>query len=252
MTDKEFEELYKQSAELTPPSELKEKILLQTSDEMENKKDRKQVFFPKTLAKIFVPIAACVVFMFTVMGVMIGLNNENYQTVYIDVNPSVALQTNRFGKVNGVEYLNEDAKDALVGVKLEGLSAEDALEKMIIAYDGAGYFDSNTEIYISTLSEKNKNADKLLAKLSKRAESIKGDRGYSVNVTKLTAGDRAEAYEYGISPGKYRVISEILEKNSNYTVEDLKDKSMAELKAMLMEGNDKDKVKDNGNGKEKK
>lgn len=53
--------------------------------------------------------------------------------------------------------------------------------------------------------------------------------------------DRAEAREYGISPGKYRVISEVIEKYPNYTVDALKDKPMAELKGMLTNGK--------GNGK---
>ena len=53
------------------------------------------------------------------------------------------------------------------------------------------------------------------------------------NTTKLTTEDRAEADEYGISPGKYRIISEIIEKYPSYTIEDLKDKSMAELKELL-------------------
>ena len=185
------------------------------------------------LAKRLMPIAACFVFVFILIGGMLGLGNENYQTVYIDVNPSVALNVNRFGKVSSVEYLNEDAREALNGIKLKGLSAEDALEKMITAYDGAGCFDSDAEIYISVVSEKNKNADKLLAKLSERAEKIKGNKNYSVNTTKLTAEDRAEADEYGVSPGKYRIISEIIEKHQSYTVEDLKDKSMAELKDLL-------------------
>ena len=155
------------------------------------------------------------------------------------VNPSTALNVNRFGKVSSVEYLNEDAKEALNGIKLKGLSAEDALEKMITAYDGAGYFDSDAELYISAVFGKNKNADKLLAKLSERAEKIKGNRNYSVNTTKLTAEDRAEAAAYGISPGKYRIISQIIEKHPSYTVEDLRDKSMAELKDMLTNRNEK-------------
>ena len=120
---------------------------------------------------------------------------------------------------------------------------------MITAYYEEGYFDSNAEIYISAVSEKNKNDDKLLAKLSERAEKIKGNRNYSVSTTKLTAEDRAEADEYGISPGEYRVISEIIEKHPSYTVEDLKDKSMAELKDMLANENGKENGKEHGKGR---
>ena len=184
-------------------------------------------------------------FVFLLIGGMFGLGSEDYQTVYIDVNPSAALHMNRFGKVSSVEYLNEDAEKALNNVKLKGLAAEDALERMINAYDNAGYFENGAEIYISAVSEKNKNYDKLLSKMQERAEKVKGERGYSVNVNKLTAEDRAEAKEYDVSPGKYRVISEIIEKHPSYTVEDLKDKSMAELKDMLTNENGKE----NGKGR---
>ena len=247
MTDKDFEKLFKQSEEITPRADLKNEILAKAKQEMATTAIKKEKKSPRIspLAKRLVSIAACFVFVFILIGGMLGLGNENYQTVYIDVNPSVALNVNLFSKVSSVKYLNDDAKEALDGIKLNGLSAEDALEKMITAYDEEGYFDINAEIYISAVSEKNKNADKLLAKLSERAEKIKGNRNYSVNTTKLTAEDRAEADEYGISPGKYRIISEIIEKHPTYTVEDLKDKSMAELKDMLTNGNGKE----NGKGR---
>ena len=131
MTDHEFVTLYKDSSELTPPFELKSKILTRMSEEMEQKQARRKAFSLGMLTKRLMPIAACFVFVFILIGGMLGLGNENYQTVYIDVNPSVALNVNRFGKVIGVEYLNADAKEALNGIKLKGLSAEEALEKMI-------------------------------------------------------------------------------------------------------------------------
>ena len=248
MTEKDLERLIFESEEITPRADLRNEILIKTKQEMAASAIKKEKKAPRIspFAKRLMTIAACFVLAFILIGGMLGLGNENYQTVYIDVNPSVALNVNRFGKVSRVEYLNEDAKKALNGIKLKGLSAEDAFEIMITAYDENGYFDGNAEIYISAVSEKNKNADKLLAKLSERAEKIKGNRNYSVNTTKLTAEDRAEADEYGISPGKYRIISEIIEKHPSYTIEDLKDKSMAELKDMLTNGIGKD------NGKERK
>lgn len=235
MTDKDFEKLFKQSEEITPRADLKNEILAKAKQEMATTAIQKEKRSPRVspFAKRLMPIAACFVFVFILIGGMLGLGNEIYQTVYIDVNPSVALNVNRFGKVSSVEYLDEDAEKALNSVKLKGLAAEDALEKMITAYEEEGYFDSTAEIYISAVSEKNKNADNILAKLSERAKKIKGNRNYSVNTTKLTVEDRAEADEYGISPGKYRVIEQVIEKHPNYTVEELKDMSMAELKELL-------------------
>ena len=250
MTDKDFEKLFKQSEEITPRADLKNEILAKAKQEMATTAIKKEKKSPRIspLAKRLMPIAACFVFVFILIGGMLGLGNENYQTVYIDVNPSVALNVNRFGKVSSVEYLNEDAEKALNSVKLKGLAAEDALEKMIDAYDDAGYFENDAEIYVSAVSEKNKNYDKLISKMQERAEKVKGERGYSINVNKLTAEDRTEAKEYDISPGKYRVISEIIDKYPSYTVEDLKDKSMAELKDMLANENGKENGKEHGKG----
>ena len=238
MSEKELEALFKQDTALEPSSELKGKIIARVSAEMKKTKAER----PRgAIWKRWVPLVACFALVL-VLGIgFFGLINESYQAVYIDVNPSVALHVNRFGNVNGVEYLNEDAEQALAALELEGLSAEDALESMISAYDSAGYFKDGAEIHISAVSEKNKNADKLLDKLCARAEKVKGEKKYEVKSSKMSAEEKAQAEEYGISPGKYRVITEVIEKHPEYTVEDLKDKSMAELKDLLNKGQGKNK-----------
>ena len=239
MTEKDFERLYQNTDELTPSPALKEKMIREAAAEMEKKRARERS--SHSFVRKWIPLAACFALLL-VLGVgFFALGGEHYQTVYIDVNPSVALHVNRFGKISGVEYLNGDAEEALEGIKLKGLSAEDALESMITAYDGVGYFKEGAEIHISAVTEKNKNADKLLSKLIARAEKIKGNKKYEVSSAKLTETERTEADAYGISPGKYRVIAEVIEKHPEYSVEELKDKSMAELKALLDKAQGKNK-----------
>jgi len=204
-----------------------------------------------SLRKIMAPIAACLVLVIIASGVLTWFSGENYQTVYIDVNPSVSLEINRFGKVSAVNYVNTDAEIALKGVKLKGKGAEDALENIIIAYDNAGYFSEDAELYISAV-EKNKKTEKLLNKLAKHAEKIKGSKKYSVNVSKLTKEEKESAKEYGISPGKYKVISAIIESNPKYTVDELRDKSMAELKELLSEESNKNDKNDKNDKNNKK
>ena len=133
MTDKELMELYKNSSEISPRAELKQQILEKATNELISKNAVKRSIPAQNLIvwKRFVPIAACFMFVFLSVIGMIGLNNENYQTVYIDVNPSVALAVNRFGKVSGVEYINDDAKNALEGIKIKGKRAEKALPSLL-------------------------------------------------------------------------------------------------------------------------
>ena len=239
MMDRDFETLYKSSSELEPSSDLESKILLRMEQEMEKKSEHEKSLPRRPLWKRLMPFAACLLLVLGLFGGFWTLGGENYQTVYIDVNPSVALHVNRFGHVSEAECLNADAKKALNGIDLVGLSAEDALEKMLEAYVAAGYLEKDAELHISAVAEKNKNVDKLLDKLAERAERVKGNKSYEVKTSKMSAEDREQAAEYGVSPGKYRVIAEVIEKHPEYTVEELKDLSMAELKGMLGKGNSK-------------
>ncbi|MBO5411752.1 MAG: hypothetical protein J6A38_01545 [Clostridia bacterium] len=232
MTDKDLKSLYEKSEELTPPPALKGKILAQATAELNGKQKVKTHFFSRRIWKKLVPLAVCLVIMLSLIGGAFGLKYENYQTVYIDVNPSVALQMNRFDRVNDVETLNKDAETALDGVKLKGLSAEKALEKVLSVYEKKGYLSNGAELYISAYSKKNKSAEKLLEKLAKKAEQIKGDKEYNVNIVKLSKEEKNIAKEYGVSPSKYQLICQIIEKYPHLTLDELKDKSMKELKSM--------------------
>lgn len=234
MTDKNFEALYKNSKEIEPRQELKDEILARAYKELEassNTTEAKKKPSPYKTLKLWIPIAACLMLAVLVLGSAFGLKNEKYQTIYIDVNPSVEIYLNRFERVSGVEFLNDDAKKALSGIKLKGLSPEEALESVVTSYDAHGYFGSEAELYISAIDKNDKSA-KLIERLQGHAEKIKGEKKYNVNTCKLTKEDKQAASEAGISAGKYRVISQIIELDSSYTIEDLKDKSMSELERL--------------------
>lgn len=230
---KKIEALFKASGELSPREDLKGEILSRVGSECEIKgvaQKRKKSSFG--FAKKWIPLTACLLLMILISGTAVGIGVEEYQTVYVDVNPSVELSVNRLGIVNGVEYINEDAESSLKDVKIKGKSAENALEAIINAYDENGYFDENAELYVSASGKKDKSTDKLLEKLEKKAEQVKGNKKYTVNTVKLTEQERDEARASGISAGKYKVICEIIEKDSDYTVDELKDMSMSELKKL--------------------
>ena len=228
MTEKEFEGLFKNTPELEPRAELKDEILARASKELVKKDGSKSKITsasPLKKIRLWIPIAACLVLVLLVAGGAFGLSNEKYTTVYIDVNPSVAISFNRFDKVSHVEYLNADAKTALDGVELEGESSEKALEAVVAAYDRLGYFESEAEMLISAEDDD----QELLHRLKSHAEKIKGNKNYTVVTQSLTQEEKEFAKEMGMSPGKYRVISEIIEKDDSYTIDELKSLSMAEL-----------------------
>lgn len=237
MAKKNIKRLYKDDAELDLRGGLKNEILSRATKELslnsnlvtEKNLTKGQNFHIKK----WIPVVSCFAFLIICLFGYIVIFNEEYQTVYIDVNPSVAIKLNRFERVCGVEYMNDDANEVLNGTDLRGRSASDALEVVISLYDSAGYFDENAEIYISAVSYKNKNSDKLLEKLRNKAEKIKGNKNYSVDTAVITKEEKKLSEEAKISPGKYSVIMQVIEKYPEYTVEDLKDMKMSELKKLL-------------------
>lgn len=229
MKDKELESLFRETPELEPRAELKNEILARAESELLEKNNTKRKIVPLyKRMKMWIPVAACLVLAVLVLGGLWGLNNEQYQTIYIDVNPSLSVSFNRFDEVSCVEYLNEDAQKSFENIELEGLEAEVAMETIISTLENEGYFENEANILLSAEND----SLKMLEKLKNHAEKIKGNQKYKVSTQSLTKEEKEEAKENGVSPGKYRTIMEIIELEPGYTVEELNNLTMAELNAL--------------------
>lgn len=236
MTNKDIEKMLEESGGLDMSHVKKDDILAKAKQEMyfgasvadQKKEKRSTSLFSK---KRFIPIIAGAALAFTICIGMIGLYNENFQTIYIDVNPSIALKLNRFDRVIGVEFLNDDAKDLLSDVKLVGADATSAVQTVISACDSAGYVKEDSQIYISASAKEEQKSEKLLKKLKDSAENMRDekDETYSVNTYNAKKGEKKEFEKESLSPAKYNIIKEIIEEEDDYRLEDLKGKSMTEL-----------------------
>lgn len=228
---KKIERMLRESHELDVPPSLRNDILERTANMMPSKEKKSPS--PKKRIRRLAPVLACLAFIIISIGVLSALGFESYQTVYIDVNPSVAITLNRFGTVNDVEYFNNDAREALKHTSLNGKSAQQALEQIISAYDSEGYFGSEAEVLISVVSKNEKKGKALLDKLEKHATSMKEGKKYSVSASIHTKQDKEIAQGEGLSVGKYHLICEIIEYDSSYTIIELRDKSVSELRKIL-------------------
>lgn len=250
MTQKDIEKLFSESEGLDMSHVNKDDVLAKAKQEMyfgspakeapEKEKSALPRFFTK---RRLIPTLAGVALAFTVFAGALGLYNENFQTVYIDINPSIALKLNRFERVVGVEYLNNDAKNLLAGVKLVGCDASDALTTVITACDNAGYVNASSEIYISAESNNDRDSEKILTKLKARAEASKGQESetYTVNTYKASKTEKENYKKEELSPAKYNIIREIIDGDDDYELDDLKSKTMDELKRIKKDAKDDDK-----------
>lgn len=241
MTNKDIEKMLNECDGLDMSHIKKDDVLAKAKREMyfstsqvkvEEEKKEKGFFTALFTNKRFVPTLAGVALALMICFCSIGLYNENFQTVYIDINPSVALKLNRFERVIGVEFLNDDAKALLSDTKLVGCDAKEALQTVINACDSAGYVKENSEIYISASAKEEKSSEKLLQKLKGHAENLREEDSetYAVSTYNAKKSEKKNFEKESLSPAKYNVIREIIDEDGGYRIEDLKDKPMDELR----------------------
>ncbi|MFA7367904.1 MAG: hypothetical protein WC008_06290 [Bacilli bacterium] len=160
-----------------------------------------------------------------------------YETITVDINPSVEFEVNRYGRVLNVNYNNNEAYDILKEVNMRNTKIEKALE---ISYDklyDEGYLDNEENmIIVSGYTKSAGLSDKKLEKLVNIIKNKSDQKQVSVIVeaNKVTKEDRQEAKENNVSLGKLKLINMILEETDLYSFDDLKDMNMKDLRAIYL------------------
>lgn len=230
MKNKAIEKILSKSNSIIPSSSLKEKIIKECSSYLpETKKKRNYLSLKRVVA-----FATMFVILLTGVFTGVGLYNENYESIYIDVNPSIELVVNRFNVINEINYLGDDAVETFSNVDLKGKKLDNVLNIVMETLDREGYFEE-AEMYISVSSERGEKANKLLENIFTKAQACKDDNGYSVNINKesFSKEEKEEAKAHDMSPAKYKIIKEIIEEDEELSMDDFdnfKDHSMKDLK----------------------
>ncbi len=158
---------------------------------------------------------------------MLGLGWRNVYgvpTSYIsmDVNPSIELGINRYGRVVTTEAYNEDAQDALLRLPLKNKPYVQAVGTLL-----------SDEAYRKYLTE---NATLIFTIISDRAEAMQEelnslDEGEPYRILTYTSDSYCmeAAHQYEMSFGKYRACQELAELDQNVTIEDCHGMSMGEI-----------------------
>ena len=113
--------------------EIDDKLILDAKPEVKVKQRKVRHQWIAALAACFV-LALC-------LGVAIPFTAGNGEagTVTMEINPGVEYVVTRNGKVNSVRFLNEDAKDVLEEVSLNGQSLKTAVTLTVAAYKASGF-----------------------------------------------------------------------------------------------------------------
>ena len=171
------------------------------------------------------------------VGGGIGVYAAPYGTVSLDVNPSIEYTINRFGRVLKATGVNEDGEMILENMKEKGTdgeirwsTVENATEAILGEIREENYIDEEENYVVFTVNTKNEE------KSQKILDSLEGLTEDTENLTAITATVTKDeidtAHSYGISPGKYKVISMLGEAGSEdekTAVERSRDESVNEI-----------------------
>lgn len=161
---------------------------------------------------------------------------REYAYISMDINPSMEITIDKKQKVIKVEPLNSDAIDILSSEKFKGMKIRDAITKIYdICEDKANLDREKVYVLISgTVNpEVKEHKDNVIIKniLNELKESIQEASNSAADVVALEIEPeaRTQAFEYGISPSKYAIFSEIKKNGGEISLEELKNSSAGEL-----------------------
>ena len=151
-------------------------------------------------------------------------------TISIDVNPSIELDINRWGRVVDEVPYGADGETVLQEVSLKHLEYGEAMERLLGSEAMQSYLKNNAVISV-TLENRNGNG-RLLENLQDSVDTALEQCHGNVTAEYASVDSHmcSEAHSHGMSVGKYYAIQELLDVDPMATLDEFKDKSMKEIK----------------------
>jgi hypothetical protein len=168
----------------------------------------------------YAAIAACLFLFLTVGGYRLYARPVSY--ISIDVNPSIELGVNRFGKVVSTDAYNADGQNILNHIKLKNMSYSQAIDKLLQSEDYAVYLTEGSHLVFTVISDK---SDIIMQEINKDELA----REYQVSTYTSDMTCREEAHEYEMSFGKYRACQELTQYDETVSIEDCHGMTMGEI-----------------------
>lgn len=241
MTDKKIETTIKDSFEKITPDVLASILAdceekgqeLIMKESVSNKKPVKLRYFA-SLAAVFVIL----------LGSVFGYsayqdNNKVSATVSLDVNPSVEIQVNNKERVLDVVALNKDGEKIIGDMDFSGSDIDVAVNALVGSMMRNGFLTDAANSILVTVSGDNAEKDAALqTRITDEIEKILAGNSMSGAILSQVLADDKDldgiAKEYGITPGKAKLIEELIAKNPLYKIEDLVPLTINELNLLTL------------------
>lgn len=172
--------------------------------------------------------AACAVLL-SIGGLFGHLWLTPVSAISMDINPSLELELNRFGRVVAVEGFNDAGRSLLQGLELRFLPYTGAVEKVLAEESIAALLDEGLPMSIYVICDDDTQREEMLSILENCTNSHNG-----VHCHGAGAGHHSEAHQAGFSTGRYRAYLRLKELDSSITAEEAESMTMAELRERII------------------
>lgn len=153
---------------------------------------------------------------------------EEYSYITLDINPSLELILDQHDGVMLVKAYNKEAQETLSSVDLVGLNYQQALTELMETEGYQQYFKQESLLQISIYSKDEKRSFEIEQNLCDYLNNTKMKNRYNCHcIDEVT---HQEASSHHMSGGKYEMIKKIMNLDSAYSIEELQDLSMAQLR----------------------
>lgn len=151
--------------------------------------------------------------------------------ISIDENPSIELTLNRLHRVVSAEAFNDDARIVLENVEVRSMTYTQAIDALLESPAMQPYLTDSAVLSFTVAAESKKTEALLLNGIGECA-GCQQYRGLCASADEAMIRD---AYQNGLSFGKYRVYLALLNSGAAITLDECRDMSMAELRSLMPE-----------------
>lgn len=169
----------------------------------------------------YAPVMATLFLLVLTVGYSVYRKPVSY--ISMDVNPSIELNINCFGKVVSTEAYNDDGRATLKQVTLKNVSYMQAISRLLKDENFSKYLKEDSVLIFTVVSDQ---SEEIIKKLNTGEWSQKyGALTYASDLSCMH-----EAHQHEMSFGKYRTYLELLEYDDKVTIEDCHRMTMGELR----------------------
>ncbi len=205
--------------------------------DMEKSKTPKKSFFPK----ISIALATVCIALFAFISInFMNDQNSHLVTVAFDVNPSITMDVSKKGTVISVVANNDDAKNIIDGLDLNGTDANIATTKIVEAMKSNGYITDLENTILFTVegnTQLSPTQQNVVDGIKNTLTSSTTNSAILYQEVNNTSALQELANKYNISVGKAQYINDLIAADNTLTFEQLAPLPLHDLSLLTVNGN---------------